>query len=1369
MGEESTNKLLGTLEFNLDPVEANLKRLEALANRMGTTGKKLEQQFQNMTMGGPAIANMAKVESATNGHFANIENRAKQHRTFMDRLFSQQMLAHHMNWMIAGVGIYGTFEVMKEGLIDIEKGMKGLQTVLPEIAHDQEKYNQTTKEAIDLMQKYGAGVDEVMSSGRSLGRMYKDINTVMGLTNNSILLNVIDNVRLEDAVRGNEAALSIYGKELKSTNEVLAFSGKLMDSLTRLSHESMAQASDLIQILQQSGGAAKEARVELDQLLGVGASAVRATGLQNQGGNLGRMLRTVFVQLSAPTKAVEETIEKIGVKMRDANGELRNAYDIILDLSLATKDAKISQEDLNNAILKASSGKFQYSKLAALVGQFDEIIKNTARSIHSQGVTAQMAAQQLDTLERHAKMLKATLVDTFSGAGDAGLRTAIKGMLDTLNQLIMGFNHISPAAINAGLGIGALVLAGKMIIGVYGRVLPIVGAVTGITAQVAAASNMAAAGQMSLATATNVTGAAMSRLTVTTALATGGLTLLLGGLAYLVYKSGEAEKKQMELNQATQESIQLSRQKVIQYETEVKFLDQMKAQHQELSEKIDRGKLSVEELAAAQKDRGAVEEAVLLLVDQDIRKKIESNGVTQEEINLVIESAKQKKQAEVEKTRAEIKETNEKINATNQRIGAIKRELEAEQTLLMAKSPVRLGVEAAVEIKYPNLARALGLGKATGLQGELQRVEKEYGDAQKHLTELQMSFIQGIGDINRLAGGGDSDGKPKLSDFTAPLRESVNDVRNALTQYNDAISLTDTLIQGVGSQEKTLDMYIKNQKIPTMEQVRQKYTLLNNEMALQYRKQTELHNAAEETRKQLKPLTDQMAAFKQQHESGALTVDQFNAAVNALRPTINSLEKDIAQYGNQWWQAEQAIGAAKDAQADMVRTFIRSTRELQKENALDALAKSQKSALDTMEQQKKKALDDLEEAQKARIRSLESSRDTELKTLKDTKDAYEETSNAKIKAIQAEIDALELENDLLNEQEELISRQKAVEEARTKIANIEADKKIRVVGADGQWTYITDEIALREARRDLEDAEKALANTQADIRKNARRRELDAQIKQEQDVQKTQLDSYDKQIEAARKTWDDKLDVERDAQQKEKNQQQQAWDKRLDDFREAQANEKTALENHWAGMLDAERINQDAMNEILRLGLDGALAKWRNYYDQVKSLQQAQQLPPGVPSGGIVPGGGSGSSGGGDPGMPPGVPTGGIVPGSYVASGYTSLPSESSLNSDFQSGVRYQFDSGGPIPKDMIAQLHAKEYVLNAKTVASLGGFAGVERLVATINMSQSQWRMPQINPAQTSTSITNDRRVQILGDIKLPHVYDASGLIRNLEQYAAG
>jgi len=779
----STTKLLGQLYFDLTPVQANARQLATLTTQMGAMGQKLQNQMRTVNMGSQLVTGMSAAQANMNRYFGQIENRAKQHRSLMEKTFSGNYFAHHLNFMITAGAIFGALHTFSEALVEVEKGMKGLITVLPELHHDQQAYNDASKEAIDLMQKYGASVDEVFTSARSLGRMYKDVNTVMGLTNNSILLNVIDNVRLEDAVKGNEAALSIYGDTLENTNEVMAFSTKLMDSLTRLSHESMAQASDLIQILQQSGGAAKEAKVELDQLLGLGASAVRATGLQAAGGNLGRMLRTVFVQLSAPTKAVEEDIERIGVKMRETTGELRNAYDVILDLALATKDATVSQEDLNNAILRASSGKFQYSKLAALVGQFDEIVKNTARSIHSQGVTMQMAAQQLDTIERKARMFHATLVDMFSGAGDKGLRSTIKDLLDSSNQFVMGLNNISAGAINASLGLGALLLGGRMILGVFNKLMPIMGAVTGINAQIAATSNMAAAGQMSLATATNISSAAMSKLAATTAIATAGLSLLIDGLIYMTYKSGEAERKQNDLNSAYQDSIVLSQQKVSQYEQEASFIDQMAGYHKKLKDKIDAGNLSEAEAVEVKKNLIAVEEAMEIALGDESAARLKAAGYTEDAIDAEKVAIKDKTDAEMTALRNTIKlqeqQTQAVIDGALKRIDALKQEGAALKGILALENVAAkigsgvfsrqaeshekaagffegIGADRLAEINRKNAEtyRKMAQDRLDDFNKEVENAtQKQITKQEKIIAEAEAKLLQNRGSAFMLSGG----------------------------------------------------------------------------------------------------------------------------------------------------------------------------------------------------------------------------------------------------------------------------------------------------------------------------------------------------------------------------------------------------------------------------------------------------------------------------------------------------------------------------------------------------------------------------------------------------------------------------------------
>jgi hypothetical protein len=99
-----------------------------------------------------------------------------------------------------------------------------------------------------------------------------------------------------------------------------------------------------------------------------------------------------------------------------------------------------------------------------------------------------------------------------------------------------------------------------------------------------------------------------------------------------------------------------------------------------------------------------------------------------------------------------------------------------------------------------------------------------------------------------------------------------------------------------------------------------------------------------------------------------------------------------------------------------------------------------------------------------------------------------------------------------------------------------------------------------------------------------------------------------------------------------------------------------------------------------------------------------------------------------------------------------------------------QYESGGPIFADQVAKLHAGEYVLNEDDVRRLGGLAGVDKARLAIR-EPIKTLSPNIsktsNVTNSSSRTTIDQSVKLTGPIQLPHVYDASGLIRNLRQFA--
>ena len=1075
-----------------------------------------------------ALTQQATVQKQAATELAIVKNQVEQQKLLYMQArkaaFEDQpsgvggLLLRHMSWFATGAVLFEGFDLLKESLVDVEVGMKGLSTVLPEIAHDQEAYNDAAEDTINLMQKLGSDLDETMASARSFGRMYKDVETVMGLTNDAILLNVIDQVDLENAVKGNEAALSTYGDTLKSTNEVLAFSGHLMDSITNLSHNTLATGTDLVSILQQTSSAAKQADTDLDQLLGTGAAAIRATGLQGQGGNIGRMLRTVFTQLSAPSKDVEETIEGIGVQMRNLDtGELRSAYDIILDLSLATKDASLSQEELNDAILKAASGKFQYNKLSALVGQFDDIIKNTAMSINSQGKTLEMAGQQLDTISRKAGMLRATFIDLFSEAGDSGLREAIKDIIDALNQFIMGLKNISTTGIKTALGLGALLIVGKSVVAIYTAMRPAIALCSGAMAAQTAISMALTAGEITATAATAALNTSMTALAVRTAFATAGISVLLGALAIYVSKMGEAEKSQMDFNQTQEDSLVATQQQINQHNQEIDFLESMAKKRQELTDSINSGKLSEQELTEAKKSLQSIDEAVMLCIDDETRKQMEQNGIRDDEIGKIADLINARNNEAINMVKVQISMTEEAIRRSQDRLEVIQWEMEALQGLADAygakidksnpaekfgtwasdKLNAYFGGDdntAAWHLKNEALAK-----EAEAIQSRVDAAAKRVAESKSALTTLlgDLGGVKVPGDDSPPAGSGGSGSKSSDDWLTAFLKNTLSaaeaqDKLNASSER--AIDLENAKIDLMADSAMSIEEFTQGMgKQTAME-------------AMLEEQQKGLNKEADLYRKAITLLEDKQKTLDTSTEDGAEAYSKISDEIENCRQKVDDLTKSNIELEKQ--QRETYGGVVNDVlnMMDKVGGLGIDTDKW----VLDYI-----EGLDYTKLTLPEIIDLMTKYRDLTIEMAEAQIDANL-------EAQKAASDVRIAGIQAEIDALreqkEAEEELKQEEEarkNIAEAELSLAEAQKKLENVEKEKNVRIL-KDGVWSYIADPKAIDDAQDAVDDANQQLADAQEALT-DLMEQQAEQQLQDQMDAEKKKQEEAEKAAEQQKK------------------------------------------------------------------------------------------------------------------------------------------------------------------------------------------------------------------------------------------------------------
>lgn len=277
----------------------------------------------------------------------------------------EQKLRSHLYWITAGSLLGAAFAVPTEtfnSLVQLDEEMHNLATVMPQLEGKSseaiEKYQEEQRALINTASAYGESVKDVMESARLWGRMYKDQATVNTLVSQSAKLAVADNFSMAESTKAVEAAMFQYGLVAKNSAEALAYSNKIVDVYTKLSHNAGVSAQDLAAGVERSGSVAKQAGISFEFLNALIAQGTRAMALS--GSEIGNMLKTMLASFNSD-KAVKE-LNKLGIATTEVvNGtkRVRSAQAVLMDVAVA---AQGTNKDLKDLWIQMSGGR---PKLAA--------------------------------------------------------------------------------------------------------------------------------------------------------------------------------------------------------------------------------------------------------------------------------------------------------------------------------------------------------------------------------------------------------------------------------------------------------------------------------------------------------------------------------------------------------------------------------------------------------------------------------------------------------------------------------------------------------------------------------------------------------------------------------------------------------------------------------------------------------------------------------------------------------------------------------------------------------------------------------------------------------------------------------------------
>ena len=143
---------------------------------------------------------------------------------------------------------------------------------------------------------------------------------------------------------------------------------------------------------------------------------------------------------------VSSQLDKIGVKILDANGEMRDMGAIIEDLGEKWQTLGRAEQ---TAIAQVVAGKRQYTQLMALFENWDMYQENMSIAGSAEGSLQEMADIQAESVEAASKRMQAALEELYGKfINDKSIITftkAMTGVVDAVSSVIYHHKSINEA------------------------------------------------------------------------------------------------------------------------------------------------------------------------------------------------------------------------------------------------------------------------------------------------------------------------------------------------------------------------------------------------------------------------------------------------------------------------------------------------------------------------------------------------------------------------------------------------------------------------------------------------------------------------------------------------------------------------------------------------------------------------------------------------------------------------------------------------------------------------------------------------------------------------------------------------------------
>tara|TARA_B100000212_G_scaffold136765_1_gene102995 strand:+ start:13968 stop:21302 length:7335 start_codon:yes stop_codon:yes gene_type:complete len=336
----------------------------------------------------------------------------------------------------ASVGIINAVADAFKGLVTstmkVEKNLTDINVVMGLTNKQLDKFGGGL---FKVAKETGAGFDAASEAATEFARQGLSVNETLKRTKDALILTRLTGMKAAESVKSLTAAMNTFKGEISDST-------KLVSKFAAVDVKFAVSAEDFAQAIARSGQAARDAGVDLNDLIGLVTAVQERTA--RGGAVIGNSFKTIFTRVQRSSTLNE--LENIGIAVRDISGNTLPAIRILE--SLAKK-----YDHLNDAqrayISQNVAGVFQVNILKAALSDLSKANSVTAQA-------TKIASNATDESSRKNEQLRETMSAL---AGETGV--AVQQLAKTIGDIALapGINKILDGI--KGLAEGATNLLGN--------------------------------------------------------------------------------------------------------------------------------------------------------------------------------------------------------------------------------------------------------------------------------------------------------------------------------------------------------------------------------------------------------------------------------------------------------------------------------------------------------------------------------------------------------------------------------------------------------------------------------------------------------------------------------------------------------------------------------------------------------------------------------------------------------------------------------------------------------------------------------------------------------------------------------------------